>query len=89
MVGLAAAARPRPSLGRGRRGGRDDMRVPPVSGSGEGARAGGGLGQKASWACGAALGCCARRAARPARLLASWACCGAGVERAGKLDGLG
>jgi hypothetical protein len=33
-VGLAAAAQPRPSPGRGRRGGRDDMRAPPVSGSG-------------------------------------------------------
>jgi hypothetical protein len=29
-----AAARPRPNPGRARRGGRDDMRVPPVSGSG-------------------------------------------------------
>jgi hypothetical protein len=40
------------------------MRVPPVSGSGEGARAGGVLGQKANRACGAALGRGARWAAR-------------------------
>jgi hypothetical protein len=47
----------------------------PSAAQGAGARAGGGLGRMASWACGAALGCCARWAARPEWLLASWACC--------------